>query len=675
MIKGKTPTIKIFVSNRIDFRASQPECSLFVPVRCGAIFDQNDNSSIKGDDSGDNISDKRDSFNELTVLYWAWRNEEADYYGLCHYRRFLSFLSEGEEEPGVEHCEEHSNGCVCVDNLNDDVQKTMGLIKEKMEENISKYDAVFMRPIELKDFNLRSNYEALVNSPDYHFKKDVDLMMEIIKKRYPHMYETAYEYMHVAKHSYLYNCFVMKRELFHSFCDWLFDILFELEKNIDTSMYSAKQRRAIGTLGERLLGIYELWLEKKGKYTLYHTPLLFVKDSAQHDELKPAFPSEHNVAIASNFNDNYVGIFGVFLQSIIEHADPNKYYDFIIISEDISKVHKDLLCSMTSENMSMRFTSAKQFLGNLSTEVPDPEYSEDIYARIFIPHILSSYDKVLVVDADMISLEDISHVFETNLSQHTAAAVKDIVYGGFLNGAVGGTLEYTKMYMGMDDPYQYVNTGLLLFNAKKYREIFSIQFLQNFVKEHIKNVRIYEQDMLNMLLYGDIKFLELKWNLPTVSSDLVKRSLELTPWKNLDEFDKAIQQSAGVVHYAARPKPWVDVLADRSSLWWQYARKSPFYVEALQKLVDSRVKHLEEPDCARLRSEFVNIHFPNINNEFQHITARLHCLEKMQNSDHLRIIKRQYAKNKLKSYICFWNRRLYLKRCEDIKIILKSNKF
>ena len=31
------------------------------------------------------------TFNELTVQYWAWKNVQADYYGLCHYRRYLSF--------------------------------------------------------------------------------------------------------------------------------------------------------------------------------------------------------------------------------------------------------------------------------------------------------------------------------------------------------------------------------------------------------------------------------------------------------------------------------------------------------------------------------------------------------------------------------------------------------
>lgn len=50
--------------------------------------------------------------------------------------------------------------------------------------------------------------------------------------------------------------FIMKLGYFRSYCQWLFDILFQVEQQLDLSRYSAYDRRVSGFLGERLLDIY-----------------------------------------------------------------------------------------------------------------------------------------------------------------------------------------------------------------------------------------------------------------------------------------------------------------------------------------------------------------------------------------------------------------------------------
>ena len=84
-------SIKIFVSHRIDIDSFQIPNPIFVNVLCGAYRPHKDNGLI-GDNTGDNISELQPYFSELTVQYWAWKNQDADYYGLCHYRRLFGDL-------------------------------------------------------------------------------------------------------------------------------------------------------------------------------------------------------------------------------------------------------------------------------------------------------------------------------------------------------------------------------------------------------------------------------------------------------------------------------------------------------------------------------------------------------------------------------------------------------
>ena len=55
-------SIQIYVSHRIDINSELVDNPLYIPMRCGAVFDQENPMEIAGDDTGDNISERRMSF-------------------------------------------------------------------------------------------------------------------------------------------------------------------------------------------------------------------------------------------------------------------------------------------------------------------------------------------------------------------------------------------------------------------------------------------------------------------------------------------------------------------------------------------------------------------------------------------------------------------------------------
>ena len=76
---------KIIIAAHKQYR--MPDDPVYVPVQVGAACNKDADGNpvdlgFLKDNSGDNISAKNPHFCELTGLYWAWKNLEADHLGL-----------------------------------------------------------------------------------------------------------------------------------------------------------------------------------------------------------------------------------------------------------------------------------------------------------------------------------------------------------------------------------------------------------------------------------------------------------------------------------------------------------------------------------------------------------------------------------------------------------------
>ncbi len=565
--------VKIFVSNRIDLDSETINDSPYVNVRCGAVFDHRKEITMLGDNTGDNISNKRMSFCELTVQYWAWKNVDADYYGLCHYRRYLSF--DNKEYKASKN--EHDNGCISVDYLTDAVKKKFKLDDQSIQEMTDHYDVIACMPID----SPKSNLQAMKDSPDYHNIEDMYEAIKIIHEKYPYMDSIVHEYMN-SKEVRLYNCWIMRKNIFEEYSQWLFSILFELEKRIDMSTYGLQKYRTPGTIGERLFGIFCLYLTKRKDVRFKNQQLLFIEHPEKNISLKP-FWGRDQVTIASNFNNNYVHTFSVSLISFLKSINSESKYEFIILSEDISEVNKKILNAIVDaySNVHLSFYNPFFLLSGVKLFVNNSVYSKDLYVRVIIPYILSNYDKVLMVDADTIIKKDLAVLYNTNVDNYMMAAVRDVVYGGYINGVVPGTLEYTKSVLRLDNPYDYCNTGVILLNLVRIRNNYSCEDVLHEID--VQRYRVYEQDMLNSLFHNQVLFLDPRWNLFTYTSDIIKKCVEMAPLNDYLAYQEA-RENPFIIHYAAHPKPWWTNNADFGVVFWKFARLSPFYEELVAQL-------------------------------------------------------------------------------------------
>lgn len=270
--------IKIFVSHRIDQDSEIVNNPLYINVRCGAIFDERKNCKTLGDNTGDNISEKRLYIGESTVEYWAWKNIKAEYYGLCHYRRYLSFSDTWYPTS--------SEGFITLDKLSRHEEEKYGLLNaNKMEQIIRKYDMLIAepslvmrrRPIHHKHETVMELWNAWPSLIDIRY---IDLMLELIDKMRPQYSDAAREYLNGLYHRG-YQCYIMKRELFEELCDFKYPIMFEAERRFDSTPFDKTYKReqhirTVGFIGEVLYGIFIQYQITKGNVKYKELQTLFI---------------------------------------------------------------------------------------------------------------------------------------------------------------------------------------------------------------------------------------------------------------------------------------------------------------------------------------------------------------------------------------------------------------
>lgn len=209
-----------------------PDNEIYFPIQVNSS--KSCNLGYQTDSDGENISNKNKNYCELTALYWAWKNLKCDYIGINHYRRYMSLKSKKEIKKAK---------------TNEDKFNII-LSQKEIEEQMKHYD-VLAPKTNLYIKNVYSKYAQ------QHHIKDLDNCRKIIASKSPEYIE-AFDKVMKQKSYYICNMCVMSKNLFDKYCEWLFDVLFELEKITDLTSYSPLQKRIYGFLSERL---FNVWIE------------------------------------------------------------------------------------------------------------------------------------------------------------------------------------------------------------------------------------------------------------------------------------------------------------------------------------------------------------------------------------------------------------------------------
>ena len=231
-------------------------------------------------------------------------------------------------------------------------------------------------------------------------------------------------------------------------------------------------------------------------------------------------------------DERYLSLFGVALASVKRHHDPARSYVATVLHTEIPEARqKEMSAYFDERGFSLRFRSVKDEIEALAARLHTRDYySNATYYRLLIPALYPELTKALYLDSDIILRADVAKLYDVRMGDALAAAVPD----GFVNH-VPLLRRYVENRVGVPADTPYFNAGVLLMNLVEMRKLRFGELFASLLSSVTFRVA-QDQDYLNVICRGRVKFLSDEWNympLAPAKSEprLVHFNLDNKPWQ------------------------------------------------------------------------------------------------------------------------------------------------
>ncbi|ENY5694066.1 glycosyltransferase family 8 protein, partial [Campylobacter jejuni] len=257
---------------------------------------------------------------------------------------------------------------------------------------------------------------------------------------------------------------------------------------------------------------------------------------------------KNKIHICLTVDDNYSKYLSVVICSILKNSHKDIDLFFYILTNGISQINKEKIALLKYIKY---FSISYIFIDE--TYISDIPNSSQKHIknctnfRFFTAKALQNIDKCIFLDADLIVESNLLDLWNTDIDDYFMACVPDMyprIYKDNwtnnlpLNGSI------------------YVNTGVCLFNLKKWRE-------NNVEQKFFINSALYykllyypDQDILNITFQNKIKYLNEQWN-----------TIVMFKHNHIPQ----------IIHWAGYEKPWKFPNIIYADKFWFYAQFTAFY--------------------------------------------------------------------------------------------------
>ena len=313
------------------------------------------------------------------------------------------------------------------------------------------------------------------------------------------------------------------------------------------------------------------------KRRLYH---LFRFTQAVLKQRMRGFPAPGAVMMHICFatDDNYASAMGVAICSILKNAGPTDEFHFYVLENSVSAENKRkiaLLRAIRPFELDYIHIHEADFK---SLPIVNKHLSLSTYYRFSIARLLPQVDKILYLDCDILVLQSLRPLYETDMTGVLLAGAEDLVFWKWRNTGTPEERLSNHKYYYVDEEFEkifetvgYFNAGVLVLNLALMREMNLERMCFECAAARRDRLKYEDQDVLNFVCGPLRKQVSQKWNLPPYSSlcrYLAGRKEDISPF----------YQDAAVIHFIqVLEKPWRrGWKCSETDLYRQYMRLGPW---------------------------------------------------------------------------------------------------
>ncbi|WP_024527881.1 glycosyltransferase family 8 protein [Serratia fonticola] len=255
-------------------------------------------------------------------------------------------------------------------------------------------------------------------------------------------------------------------------------------------------------------------------------------------------------SIVFGVDGNFIRHACITIQSMVENAGAAQLSFHLITTEDTIDLASKFqaLVINTPHSICIHRLSDSLFTNLPSTAL----FTKATYYRFLAPYLLEEEEAILYLDADIVCINPFTDLFhKVKESEHIAFVVSELDHLTSTLAADVGLKEE-----------KYFNAGMLMINVKSWRQNFISEKALSLLETRGKDFRYLDQDALNVVLEGNVQFIDKKYN-----------TLFMLGHSDVD-YNRMPPNDTVFIHYAGADKPWQK---------WNNQAGTYFYTEHYQR--------------------------------------------------------------------------------------------